>query len=93
MLLNKTLTNYSRFLRDPVALPPLRAFVCKYCAPLELSNAHHASPTILRAHRDEHTKIVTIFVLGSSTIQAGQRKAGQAEGGLKDTRVISTSHC
>lgn len=93
MLLNPALANHSRFLRDLVALPHLRTFVCKYSASPQLVNAYHASLGALEEYRDEHIKIVTLFVLGPSK-RAGERqqskpqpveKADQAEVGLKGT--------
>jgi indoleamine 2,3-dioxygenase len=90
--LNKALANYSRFLRDLVSLPHLRSFISKSTSP-ELVNAYHASLDALKAYRDEHIKVVTLFVLGPSK-RAGERqqphpqaveKADQAEGGLRAT--------
>lgn len=76
-----------------MALPHLRSFVYKYRTSPELVNAYHASLGALKAYRDEHIKIVTLFVLGPSK-RAGERqqpnlqlakKADGAEVGLKGT--------
>src|SRR5713101_3499914 len=93
MLLNRVLANHSRFLRDLMVLPHLRSFVCNHRASPELVDAYHTSLDALKAYRDEHIKIVTLFVLGPSK-QARERqqpnpqpveKADQAEVGLKGT--------
>ena len=75
-----------------MALPHLRSFVGKYHDSPELANAYHACLGALKAYRDEHLKIVTLFVLGPSK-RARERqpnpqpleKADQTEDGLKGT--------
>lgn len=76
-----------------MTLPHLRSFVCKYRTSPELVNAYHASLGALKAYRDEHIKIVTLFVLGPSKRAREEQqpnpqpvqKADEAEVGLKGT--------
>lgn len=57
---------YTRFLQDIESLPSIRKFVQQCKDDTELAEAYNNALLALKTFRDEHIKIVTLYVLSPS---------------------------